>query len=686
VATHLGARAVQAGALLALVGGMLAAASSAALAQAPNISVNISSRDLPSGGTTTLRYTITNTNSPGTTTQANVSVRGLQCTGDCTPVAQIPPGLSRDFTAQVTAPQVGAGQTQTIQLQVSAQIGNDNGNQQVAITVHGADKPQTIRQVTGRVKDQDGKPLPGATVGLRDSQGHTQSTTSNNDGRFQFTSTDAQPILTGSFSVGAAKEGYQGEPLTLQGEADKTINVPLTLRLIAATTSATPSVSAPPSPAAADAATDQATDQASLPPAPDTQNAAQSGGSGSLLFIILGALLVAAGVGAIVLVVMRRKNAGEDPSDPDGSPGPGRVMPTNRLGGPDPTRVAAPVGGRLNDATMLAGRSVPSVADAPTMMQQAVPIEDEFPDPYGAPAVPQPGYAGAGGYTAGGYGGASQYGGGAYGGAAVPAPSGSYDAGPPTQYGRPPVQDEDPYAAGYGAPPAAGPQRYDEPTGMYRPEADSGYGGGREPGYSAGAYQGADGGYGREPEYPPPAPRGRGETAGPYQGGGNPGAGYAPEPQQQPDQGGYGSWGAPAGGIDSGNAYGPPAGGNYGAPAGSGAYGGASNYGAPTSSGSYGRPDAEYDDQADYDPRATYGRPDSYDRGQPEPRPSYGAADQGGAYGGEQYGGDQAPAAGGYYGGNADQSGGGRHGGHSRQQPQDPTDQGRRRPLDWLDD
>jgi hypothetical protein len=661
VTTHLRARAVQAGALLALVGGVLAVASSPALADDPDVQIqNVQSRDLPSGGRTGMTFSVTNTNQGPTPISITVNGNGFSCSGDCSPQVLLNPNDTKQFTVQLTAPSIGAGQTRTIEVQVNANGGGDNGQATQQFTVRGADKPRTVRQVTGRVKDQDGKSVPGANVGLRDSQGHTYTTTSNDEGRYQFSSSDQKPIVPGNLIVGATKEKYTEATVNVQGNADKTVNVPLTLQLKEAASSASPSPSASASPTAADEAADPATDAASPPPAADTQNAAQNNDSGSsTLFIILGALLVAAGIGAIVLLMMRRRgNSGDGPDDPDdigGGPS-GPVPPSQgRYNGlPDATRVAAPVGGRANDATMVA-RSGPSISDAPTMMQQAVPVDDEFPDPYGAPAVPG-GYAGAGGYgtapAAGGYGTATPYGAGPYGGAAVPAQPAGYDAGPPTQYGRP-VPDDDPYGA--HAAPAAGSYaaeqpRYDEPTGMYRPEYDSG--GAPDDGYG---YRGEDDGYAApEQDYP----RGGGQAPGGYQGGGYRG--------QQPD--GYGSWGAPAGGIDSGNAYGPPAG-SYAA----GAYGGLS-YGQP-GGGSYDRGADEYDagGPGGYDARGTYGgRSEPYDGGA-------GGHDQGGgSYGGDQYGDAER---GRYYGGQ--DQGGGRHGGQSRPESPHP---GQRRPLDWLDD
>jgi hypothetical protein len=727
VTTHLRTRAIQVGALLALAGGIIAVASAPALADPPGVQINnVSATDLPSGGKANMRYTVTNRNGLPGQVRIQVNGGGMNCSGDCSPADQLGPNESRQYNVQLTAPQVGDGQTRNVTVQITATINNnENASANQNFTVRGADKPQTVRQVTGRVKDQDGKPVSGASVGVRDSAGHTYPTTTNNDGRFALTSSDAAPILAGTLTVGAVKQGYSQVTVSVQGTAGKTLNVPLTLQGTAVTPSATPSASITASAPPTDEATDPATDAATAA-APATDNAAKNTGSNSTLYIILGGLLVAAGVGAIVLVLMRRKSGGDDGDD--NIPSGGGPVPPSRGAYHDATRVGAPVGGGRNDATMIA--QGPSVSDAPTMMQQAVPMDDEFPDPYGAPA-PQAGYGAAG------YGAANQYGTGTYGGATVPAQSGGYEPGPATQFGQPPIED-DPYAAfgaaagagnGYGA---AGAQRFDEPTGMYRPEASGGYdqGYGAADGYPAGGQQ-APGGYGREPEPEYPAPRG--ERTGGYSAGAYGGAAYGGGQDAEPDQGGYGSWGTPAG--DNGTAYAPPArGGDYGAPGGTyggaggapagGGYGGqGSPYGAPAGGNGYGA------DEDGYEQRGGYGggrSEPSYDRGgngygggatggpgAGGPGGSYGGGaagggygsgngydggdqggypEQGGGYGGGQgrgYGAEPDPGydpapGGGYYGADDQRGGGGRHGGQSR--PPESSRQGQRRPLDWLDD
>jgi hypothetical protein len=592
------ARVAQAGAFLAMVGGVLAVASAPALADQPDVQItNISSTDLPSGGRTTMTYNVTNNNPvPG---RLDVRVTGVNCSGDCTPAGLLGPGDNRQFTAQLTAPRVDPGQTRTVQVQVSATINNDTGRASQELTVRGADKPKTVNQVVGRVRDSNGRPVPGASVGVRDSQGHSYTTTTNSDGRFQFTSTDRRPILAGALSVATVKQGFEAVSVSVQGGAEKVINVPLTLRGGEAPTKAAPAATATSLPP-----TEEATDEATVPATEATTaataNAADSSSSSSLLFIILGALLVAAGVGAIVLVLMRRKNPGDDDfDDPDAIDVPAGVIPPSQGRFHDATRVGAPVGG-MGDARMAAG---PSLSDAPTMLQHAVPADDEFPDPYGAPAPRA--------YTNG-------YGGGAYGGPVPTQPAG-YDPGPPTQFSSP---DDDPYAE-YGARSGGGyePPRYDEPTGRYRPDQDYGYGG-------------------AEPA------RGRGESTGSY--------------RQDRGSGPGAAWGAPAGGIDSGNGYGPPqrgrgeyGGAEYGR-GDAGGYGPSGGYGGP----SYGPQGGGYDDPGYDEQRPAYGGPDR--RGGGGYQPDY--RDEGGYYGDEP---------------------GGRHGGQSRQQPPSP---GQRRPLDWLDD
>ncbi|HEX8344482.1 MAG TPA: carboxypeptidase regulatory-like domain-containing protein, partial [Actinoplanes sp.] len=536
MATHLRGRAYQAGAFLALIGGFLVVAPAPALADDPTVTINnISSANLKAGERATMTFQVENRN-PGPPQEMVITVAStideLRCEGNCNIRERIPAGQPRQYTVNLVAGSMEAGRSRSGRVEVRANVGDEGASAQRAVTVRGDERPPTVDEVNGRIRDQDGDPVGGAEVAMQDSQGHQYSTTSNSSGRYRFESSDRTPISPGSITVGAQKNGFTRQVRTTSAEAGKSVTVSLTMQSTAApspsaTPSATPKASATPAEEASDEA---AAEQPSAPAVKNT--AAQDDDSGSLLFIILGGLLVAAGIGAIILVLMRRKEPDEDPDDVDGGVPAGGVVPPShgRYGGvPDATRVAGALSGRPADATMVAGPAVPpSIADAPTMLQRAVPADDEFADPYGAPsAVPHAGYApaapggwgtaaGAGAGAAAGAYGAQQYGGapapattygpaagspapygggtGTYGAAAVPvtppaqgdtgyaAPpaSGGGYAGPPASggyggpaggnpYARPPAP-----AGGYGRP--AGDQRFDEPTGWYNQDAgDAGH-------------------------------------------------------------------------------------------------------------------------------------------------------------------------------------------------------------------
>jgi hypothetical protein len=699
VTTHLKARAAQAVGLLALVVGGIAVAPGVALAAQPNVSVDRTSpSNVLSGGKVTVTYHVTaglgggggDQNGDSITVKFNLP-SGVQC-GDCGQQVTLQPTKSQTFAAHLTMPQVGAGQNQTFTVTITATSSNDQSNPAsttTQVTVQGPDKPQSVRAITGKVKDTSGKGVAGARVGAQDSAGKTFSSTTTGNGSFSILATDSNPIAPGSIQVGAGKDGYaDGAVVSVQGSAGKTVSVNLTLKALQATTS--PSASATPS-ASAGASLDPgsvldtdapAGPAVNLPSDSTTKKTSNDSSSGSMLFVVLGGLLVAAGVGAIVLVLMRRRNATKAGGGPDGGDptamggGPG-VVPPSQGRFNDATRVGgAPAGGFGGPAaaTMVAPRSgAPSMSDAPTMLHRPVPAaEDEFPDPYGVP-LPQPGsYAGT--------------------------PAGSWDDQGANQYGGAPAQygqGGDDYAAGTGpygggAGQYAGgapQQRFDEHTSLYQPESEpDGYGGYDQGGYGAnGAGTGTYGG-GAAPAGGAPGAGEYGAGAGGQYGGGaygggqeddyragggyQAGGGYGQEPAEQ---GGYGSWGAPAGGIDSGNGYGPqsgaqgapsapaaPGGGQYGG----GAYGGAgaANGGGTYGAGQYGgAAGGGYDDRAGYD--------QGYDQQQPGAGGAYGA---GGEYGRGNGAAPPQPGTPGYDQYEEDKNGyGGRRG--YEDDPQQPT-------------
>jgi hypothetical protein len=622
VKTHLRARAAQAGALLAVVVGGIAAAPAVAFAIPPTVQITSLSNQVLSGSTQTMQFRVAafNNGNPG---QGNgkipATIRvsgGMDCGGDsCNQTTEVDQD-GESFSVQLKAPAVRAGDTRQVQVTVTATIdGEEPGSRTATVTVKGPDEPQSVRQITGTVRDQEGKPISNASIGVQDSTGTRFSTETNGSGKYSITSSDSKPIAPGNISVGAGKDGYEAKSVQVQGQAGRTVNVPLTLKEIASTASASPSASASATTDPTDEATeDSPTDAATTPADTDTQNTASSDDSGgsSWIYILIGGLLVAAGIGAMVLVFLRRKNSngGPDDDDPTKMGGPGGVVPPSQGRYNDATRVGAPVGGGVSSATMVAPRSgAPSISDAPTMLHRPVPpVEDEFPDPYGVPMPAGGGYAGAsaGGWDdqSAGYDQQSQYG-----GAADEGYGGQYGAGA-GQY------------AGGGAQPQ---QRYDEPTGMYQPADDAGYEDyGRGGAASGGSYGGAQyGGSASAGTYggsaaPAPAGGNYGGSATPAPAGGNYGGG-----QYSAD--GYSDQGYDQGGYDQGNGYGQQAGGNYGG----GQYGGTSGagyvdhgtYADPgydQRGGQYGNPNGGYreqqqpEDQAGYDQRGGYG-------GQPRP-------------------------------------------------------------------
>ncbi|GAB2579516.1 hypothetical protein Aab01nite_55360 [Paractinoplanes abujensis] len=619
--THLRTRAAQAGALLAVALGGLFVAPAMALASPPDVQITDLQTEVRSGASVEMKFRVADTNENGGRTGVNIVVNGggMDCDGqDCRRFTQVDGG-GRDFSVQLTAPNVNAGQNRQASVTIIATINGETNQASQQITIIGPDRPEAVQQISGRIKDQDGKAVAGALVGMKDSTGRQFQTTSDGSGQYSFRSSDNNPIAPGTISIGAGKDGFENAGVQRQVQAGQSAVIALTLKskVVATTPPTTAPAAATSSVPTSDPSVETAPADTVATTDPAANNAAGEDEGGSMLFIIIGILLVAAGIGAIVLVVLRRRsnNDGDD-DDPSGLGGAGAVgVPPSRGGFSDATRVAAPVGGgRANDATMIAPLSgAPSMADAPTVLQRPVPAEDEFPDPYGAP-MPQPG--GFTGAAAGGWdqGNSQQYGGGTqqYGG-------GRQQYGESTQYGRP---QDDGYAP-QGGNPGGGYGAYSEATGMYRPDGgadDGGYGGGYDQGQQYGNqhYGGDQGGY--------------------DQGGGYQSGGYG---QEQADQGGYGQWGAPGDGLDN-NGYGPQGGQQYG---GGGQYGGGTQQyggGYDDGQGYQGDQRGGYDDG--YDQRGGYqgGYEDQQNQQQ------YGTQRGGGTYGGQQRQDTPGPRRGGH--------------------------------------
>ncbi|MDG4790721.1 carboxypeptidase-like regulatory domain-containing protein [Micromonospora sp. WMMD1102] len=603
---------------------------------------------LNAGQTTTLSFNVKNNNGGvlGGETSFNIAVNTtineLQCQGNCDFTDTIDLGATKSYSVTLRAGNVAAGQSRSGAVRITAEVGNDDATASRNIRVQGPEAPpevQTVAEVSGRVTDEtSGDGVSGASVRLTDGQGRTHTTNTSGSGNYRFTGSQDRPIAPGRLQIRATKDGITDTKEVNGGAGARVNNQGIQLALAGAPTPSTDATVGPTEDAAEEVPTEDAGAEESADAAPDqTANEDDGGGLGSWVLILAGGLLVALGVGAIVLLLMRRKEDGED--DVDGVAG---------AGGPGPRTGAGRGGYRDDDATRVTNRAGAdptmvaagggNLADAPTMMHSAPLVDDEFPDPYGAPLPgPQgPGYGGGQqgwGDNANGYGEAPGSGAGAYGNAPGSG-AGGYGNAPASGvgYGNAPGS-----GAGYGAPVSGGgysangaggyDNGYDEPTGRYTGDRDDadGYGPAADP-YDTNAYRPSSGaGHGG---YEPTQQYGRDDDGYDTGAAGYGRGGYDDEPRTGAgyDQQGYDS----RGGYDQQGYEADRAG-----------------YDQPTTGAGYDQQRGGYDDHNGYDDRAGYG---------------------------------QQQGGGGYYDDDP------RAGGHSRSgAPQQPG-RSERRSLDWLDD
>jgi hypothetical protein len=328
----------------------LAVAAAPAIAAPPTIGIlSVSSDNVRSGESVQVRFRATNNGSSKETVFVAVS-GGLRCTAGCSASQAIGPGLSEDFEATVVGPDVNKNETSGRNLAVSVRIGTQTAFDHKMILVRGADypaaavsPPSAVSQVSGLVRDSDGKPVGGATLTVRDGAGNDYRATSGQDGRFSIKSSDSKPIAVGPITVEARKDGYHVARATAQGANGAAATVQLTLAAVAT------SAQTPQSPSAA------ASLLATASPANHKEVSDED--ESSPPWIILGGLLVAAGLGALVLALFRRRGAQNESNAP---------VPT-------PTRMSAPV-----------DPSGAGMADAPTAVLRAVPPDGGFSGPFGA--------------------------------------------------------------------------------------------------------------------------------------------------------------------------------------------------------------------------------------------------------------------------------------------------------------
>ncbi|MFF0466032.1 carboxypeptidase-like regulatory domain-containing protein [Micromonospora zamorensis] len=357
--TRLCVRWTRAAALITLIGGTLAvSAAPATAAPQPVRILSVSAENVKPNETVRVRFSVTNT---GSRAEAAIVVvgGGLRCTSGCRAEPKLGPGRSQTFDTTLVAPAARPNEITGLNISVAVRLAGQNSYDHRTVYVHGpgaspsgGDKPAAgVKSVSGRVRDASGKAIGGVNLTITDSAGHEYRTTSSRSGQFSITSSDGRPIAEGTITVRATMDGYGTARTTVRGTAGDAATVGLTLSAVAAPTRTSQSPTVEASPLAAVEVGEDNTPEAALP----TLKAVSEEGSSSLSFLLLGGLLVAAGVGALALVVMRLRNT------PDA---------VAESGVPSTTQLLAPAGG--------------SMTDAPTAVLHLGPVRG-FPGSYGAP-------------------------------------------------------------------------------------------------------------------------------------------------------------------------------------------------------------------------------------------------------------------------------------------------------------
>ena len=413
VITHKRAWAIRAGvvAVLAASGlfGIAAPALAAAGAQLSDISVDPTT--INQGQQVTVKFSVKNTgDASNTITVETTSSSGkVTCVGSC---KQSLVSFNKDEVKQYTFKFTASGsfpgaEQANLNIKASPTGGSPvQDSEQINVNAQPQQNQGSVPEVSGTVVNIfDNTPIDAATVAIQDSASppHTYQTGTDKSGNFKFTSSGDKPIVPGTIAFQVDKTGIQQFTTTKQAFA----NQPLVTVRLTVTPSASPGASA-----TAAVPTLSAGPTSALPE--DSGNGTNvntgSGGGGlSWVLIAIGAVLVLLGIGAIVLLFVRRNNdAGDDeddgrggpprkggprggqPGGRGGPPGPGRPGPAPRpgpgggRGGPgyDPTRQMRPpvAPGPRADQTMIA----PSpLAGAPTQVHGRPGVDPGRPNGYG---------------------------------------------------------------------------------------------------------------------------------------------------------------------------------------------------------------------------------------------------------------------------------------------------------------
>ncbi|MBX6750585.1 MAG: hypothetical protein IRY85_13105, partial [Micromonosporaceae bacterium] len=279
---------------------------------APEVSnFGLSATVINPGQQVTATWTVYTRNANGESATVRIEADNpqVECSGDCSR-GDVPIGQDGvDFTATFTANGVFASDTR---VKVRIYLNNTPWSTVQEFTVRAT---PTVPEVRGTVTDvYTGEPVKDARVTMIDSAGTTWDNIGTGaDGSFSITGTPQKPIAAGVVRFLVRKDGIRDFDSKDQFRASPNVALTGVSLRVEVITTATPTSEQPPPTETEEATTDATTSVAASAP-PD------SGLSGfAITMIVIGGLLVLTGVGAIVLLFVRKNDDEED----DGPPGPG---------------------------------------------------------------------------------------------------------------------------------------------------------------------------------------------------------------------------------------------------------------------------------------------------------------------------------------------------------------------------
>ncbi|WP_162907843.1 carboxypeptidase-like regulatory domain-containing protein, partial [Allorhizocola rhizosphaerae] len=292
---------------------------------------NLTPNTINVGQESTFKFRIKDSN-PATPQVEGVTIQvssgAASCASNCSPgTVDLTAGVSDEITAKIKGN--AAGQVTVRVVHSGGQIGT------VPLTVNqGQQEQQTVGLLRGEVENNvDGKPISGAVVTVQDPTGKNFDVKTGSTGVYQFDG-KALKIAPGDLIFTVTKDPFvlTGGPKTVRVGANENKTINLGMENPTAATTAPPTNTAPP--------TGEPSSTTTAAGAVDTKPAADSGGLDTMtwIMIIVGGLLVALGIGAIVLLLVRRNNDEDEDEEDDEDDEPVRGRP----GGPRGPAGAAP--------------------------------------------------------------------------------------------------------------------------------------------------------------------------------------------------------------------------------------------------------------------------------------------------------------------------------------------------------